>query len=92
MKTSTKIILILFATTSISSVVLFPNITSAIAFDGKTFLFNFTVLSYITLALIVFSVLFGLILYFRFLQTLSINKVLFFSVAEKGKTSCSVNS
>ncbi len=79
MKTSTKIILILFAITSISSVVLFPNITSAIAFDGKTFLFNFTVLSYITLALIVFSVLFGLILYFRFLQTLSINKVLFFS-------------
>ena len=79
MKTSTKIILILFAITSIASVILFPNITSSIKIEGKTLLFNFTVEAYITLALLVFSSVFAMILYFRFLHTLSINKVLFFS-------------
>ena len=79
MKISTKIILILFAIISIASVILFPNITSSIKIEGKTLSFNFTVEAYITLALLVFSSVFAMILYFRFLHTLSINKVLFFS-------------
>lgn len=79
MKTSTKIYLILFAITSIASTVLAPNVTKAVQISTAGVSFNFSVLSYVALALIVLSNIFGTILYFRFLKTLSFNKVIFFS-------------
>ena len=79
MKTSTKIYLILFAITSIASIVIAPNVTKAVQISTEGVSFNFSILSYVALALIVLSNVFGTILYFRFLKTLSFNKVIFFS-------------
>lgn len=79
MKTSSKIILLLFAITSIASIILFPNLANAFQLNEKGLSLNFSVLSYITLGLTILSNIFATILFFRFLKTLSINKVLFFS-------------
>ncbi len=79
MKTSSKIFLVLFAITSIASIVLFPNVSKAIVINEKGLSVNFSVLSYVALGLTILSSIFGTILFFRFLKTLSINKVLFFS-------------
>lgn len=79
MKTSTKIILVLFALTAIAAVVLFPHLSAAIKFENGQFSLNFSPLGYVALALLILSNSFGIVLYFKFLKTLSLNKVLFFS-------------
>lgn len=79
MKTSTKVFLVLFALTSIPAVVLFPSLASSIAINSSGLVLNFSLNGYIALALFLLALIFGIILYFRFLKTLSINKVLFFS-------------
>lgn len=79
MKTSTKIILVLFALTAIATVVLFPNLSSAFKFENAKLSVNFSPLGYVTLALFILATSFALVLYFKFLKTLSLNKVLFFS-------------
>lgn len=79
MKTSTKIFLVFFAITAIAAVILFPNLTKAVKMENGKILFNFSPLSYIALAVFILSIIFGIILYFKFLKTLSLNKVLFFS-------------
>ena len=79
MKKSTKIFLVLFALTSIPAVVLFPSLASSIGLNENGLVLNFSVEGYIALALVVLAIIFAIILYFRFLKSLSINKVLFFS-------------
>ena len=79
MKTSTKIFLVLFALTSVASVVLFPHLSAAVKFENAKLSFDFSPLGYTALGLVVLSNLFGNVLYFKFLKTLSLNKVLFFS-------------
>lgn len=79
MKKSTKIFLLLFLLTAVPAVVLFPYLSASVGLNENGFVLNFSLQGYIALALVVISGVIAIILYFKFLKTLSISKLLFFS-------------
>ncbi len=79
MKKSTKILLIVFALFTIPTVILGRYIfTSFKVIDGG-FMFDFNAYSISAIILTLVSVVLGNILYFRFLKTLSLSNLIFFS-------------
>lgn len=79
MKKSTKILLIIFILFFIPSLVMGRYIIEGIKPVDNKITFNFDVKGIIAIILIVISSIFGTILYFRFLSSLSMDKVLFFT-------------
>ncbi len=80
MKLSTKIFIVLFIVTTIPSIVLGRYIFEGITATGSGFSFNFNGLAIAGIVLTVISNVFGSILYFRFLRTQKLSRVVFFSV------------
>ena len=79
MKKSTKILLALFVLVTIPSLVLGGSILSGIKATDNGFVFDFDTKGIIALALTAISIVLGSILYARFLSTLKLEKLLFFS-------------
>ena len=79
MKKSTKILLVLFVLVTIPALVLGSSIFAGIQATENGFVFNFDTKGIIAIILSVASVLLGTILYLRFLMSLSLERVLFFS-------------
>ena len=78
MKTSTKIFLVLFIIFTFASILTSRLLLSAIFLNGR-FVWNFDAMSYLALFFFVASNIFGGILYVRFLKSLNLNIMLFFS-------------
>ena len=79
MKTSTKILFILFIAVTIPSLVLGNSIIAGINATENGFTFNFDVKGIIAIILTILSIILGSILFARFLKSLSLEKALFFS-------------
>ncbi|MBP3431827.1 MAG: adenylate/guanylate cyclase domain-containing protein [Clostridia bacterium] len=81
MKTSTKILIVITILLFIPNLFLTKHLLAAVQPTGDGFVFNFTPLAWVALALqILFNVFFN-ILFFRFLKTQRLTNVIFFSVA-----------
>lgn len=80
MKTSTKVLLILFILVTIPTFFLGKYLFQGIIPTEGGFLFEIDVLGYVALALIIASSIFGNILYFRFIFSLKLSHAIFFSV------------
>lgn len=80
MKTSTKILLILFIIVTIPTFFLGKYLFQGIIPTGNGFTFEIDVLGYVALALIIASTVLGNILYFRFIFSLKLSHAIFFSV------------
>lgn len=80
MKTSTKILLVLYLITTIPSLVLGSYVFDGIKPTGSGFSFNFSPLTIAGIVMIVISNIFGVILYFRFLRTQKLSRAIFFSI------------
>ena len=79
MRKSTKILLIIFILVTIPSLVLGGSIISGIKATDTAFIFDFDAKGIIALILTLISVILGSILYTRFLMSLKLDKLLFFS-------------
>ena len=79
MKLSTKIFLVLFIVTLVPTFFLGKYIFAGIKPVNGGFVFSFDVWGYVALADMVLNIIFGNILFFRFLRTQPLSKVLFFS-------------
>ncbi|MBE7073869.1 MAG: hypothetical protein E7379_02120 [Clostridiales bacterium] len=79
MKKSTIILLVLYVLVLIPSIIMGKYIFSAIVPTGTSFTFNFNTNAIIALVLNVVSLILGLILFFRFISSLSVHKAIFFS-------------
>lgn len=79
MKKSTKILLIIFIAVLIPSLVLGNSIFQGIKPTDNGFTFNFDVKGYIAFALNIIALILGNILFVRFLLSLPLDKMLFFS-------------
>ncbi len=79
MKLSTKIFIGIFIVFFIASLVLGSYVFDGISFSKQGLSFNFSLLGYIGLAVIGISNVFGSILFFRFLKTQKLSRVVFFS-------------
>lgn len=80
MKTSTKILLVLFIITFVPTIFLARYLFSAIVPTEIGFVFNFDVYAYVAMSFIVVSMILGSILYIRFIFNLSLSRAIFFSV------------
>lgn len=80
MKTSTKILSILAVVTFLPNIFLFKYLLQAFVPTGKTFEVHFTPLAWVALVFQVLAMIFGGILFFRFLKTQKLTNALFFSV------------
>jgi len=80
MKLSTKIFIALFVLTFIPSIWLGQYFLAGIIPTDTGFTFNFSVLGIIGIVVMILNQVFGGILFFRFLRTLSLPKAIFFSV------------
>lgn len=80
MKTSTKILIILYLVVTIPAVIMSTYLFASIKPTQTGFVFNFNVYGYVALGLIAGSNILGSILYFRFISSLKLSKALFFSV------------
>lgn len=81
MKLSTKIYLVLYIVTMIPAIVLGKYVIEGITPTGTGFSFNFNGLGIAGLVLIAVSNIFGTILYFRFLKTQKLSRMIFFATA-----------
>ncbi len=79
MKTSTKILFVIFIAVTIPSLVLGNSILAGITATENGFIFNFDVKGIIAIILTVFSIVLGSILFTRFLSSLRLEHALFFS-------------
>ena len=79
MKTSTKILLILFILVTIPALVLGGSIFAGIKATENGFVFDFDTKGIIAIVLSIISTILGTILYIKFLMSLSLERVLFFS-------------
>ena len=79
MRTSTKIYLVLTIALNVAGFFLGGYLLSAIVPTGSGFVFNFTALSWVALAIIILANIFGGILFFRFLKTQRLANSIFFS-------------
>ena len=79
MKKSTKILLIVFIVFSIASSVFARYILSAISFQDGNFKFDFNAYSISALVLGAVSLVFGGLLFFRFIKSLPLDRAIFFS-------------
>ena len=80
MRTSTKIFLFLTIALNVAGIFLGKYLLAAIVPTGSGFVFNFTPLAWVALAVMVFANIFGGILFFRFLKTQRLSNVIFFSM------------
>ena len=80
MKKSTKILLIIYIIFLIPSIVLGGSIFQGIKPAENGFIFDFDVKGIIALVLMGISIILGFILYFKFLVSLTVDKMLFFSI------------
>lgn len=80
MRTSTKVLMVLFILSLVGVVLTSTFIFSAITINQQSVEFNFTTMSYIALGFVVFNGIFATILYSRFLKSQKITSTLFFSV------------
>jgi len=81
MRTSTKIYLILTLATGIANIFLTKYLLQAIIPTGEGFQFNFSAMSWVSLAFQILFNVFVSILFFRFLKTQRLANVIFFSIA-----------
>ncbi len=81
MKLSTKILIGLFVATLIPSIYLGQFVLAGIKPTANGFTFNFDVWGWVGIGVMVVNLIIGNILFFRFLRTQSLAKVLFFSTA-----------
>lgn len=81
MKLSTKILLVLFIVTLIPAIVLGKYVFEGITPTGSGFAFNFSGLGIAGIVLMIVSNIFGGILYFRFLKTQKLSRLIFFATA-----------
>lgn len=79
MKKSTKILLIIFVLTTIAAVIMTRITLKGIKFADGSIAINFDTKTITTLVLIIFSSVIGFVLYIRFILSLSIDKMLFFT-------------
>ena len=79
MKKSTKILFILFLIFFIASVIMTKFVIKIIQIENGNLFFQFDVYSIIGFSLIMISFVLGSVLYFKFLLSLSLDKVLFFT-------------
>ncbi len=80
MKTTTKVLLVIFIVTTIPSIFLGKYLFSAIIPVEGGFEFSFDTYAYIALAFIIVSNVLGGILYFKFISSLKLSKAIFFSI------------
>jgi len=80
MRTSTKVLLVLFFITLVGAILTSAFFFSAISINEQGLTFNPTTMSYISIFINGLNFLFGLILYIRFLKSQKITFTLFFSV------------
>ncbi|MBO5884407.1 MAG: hypothetical protein J6Q51_01270, partial [Clostridia bacterium] len=81
MKTSTKILIVLFFITLVGCVITSSYLFSAINITADGIFFNMSILAYISLVFSVGNMIIGNILYVKFLKTRKFNSMLFFSTA-----------
>ena len=79
MKMSTKIFLIIFVLALIPAIILGKSVLEGIIFASNTLSFNFSTEGIIGLVLFGITAILGIILYVRFVKSLSFDKVVFFS-------------
>lgn len=79
MRKSTKILIIVYIVFLVPSLVLGNSILEGIKPTESGFVFNFDVKGIIAIVLTIISIVLGMILYYRFLLSLSMDKMLFFS-------------
>lgn len=80
MKTSTKILLVIFIVLTVPAIFLGKYLFNAITPTDFGFNFNFDTYAYVALGFVVASSIFGGVLYFRFIFNLKLSKAIFFSV------------
>ncbi len=80
MKTSTKVLSILAALAFVPNIFLFKYLLQAFVPTGKGFQVHFTTLGWVALAFQILALVFGSILFFRFLKTQRLTNALFFSI------------
>ena len=80
MKTSTKILLVIFIVFTVPAIFLGKYLLNAISPTDYGFNFNFDTYAYVALGFVIVSSIFGSILYFRFISNLRLSKAIFFSV------------
>ncbi len=81
MRTSTKILTVITIALFVANIFLAQYLFSAIVPTGDGFVFDFTALAWLALALQILSAIFSTILFFRFLKTQRLSNAIFFSVA-----------
>lgn len=79
MKKSTKILLIIFIVTLLPGIIFGKSIINGISVVENKFAFNFDLGAIVGLVFIGINIILGMILFFRFLASLPLDKVLFFS-------------
>ena len=80
MKTSTKILLVLFIVSFVPTIFLARYLFQAVTPTEIGFAFNFDVYAYVALGCMIASMVLGGILYIRFIINLNLSKAIFFSV------------
>ena len=80
MKTSTKILLVLFIVFTVPAIFLGKYVFAGISPTEYGFAFNFDTYAYVGLGFIAVSSIFGSVLYLRFIFNLKLSKAIFFSV------------
>lgn len=80
MRTSTKILMIFYFITLVGVVVTSSFIFSAISINEQGIVINLSVTFYIALSIAVLNLIFGIILYARFLRSQKLTTTLFFSI------------
>lgn len=80
MRTSTKILMIFYFITLVGVVVTSSFIFSAISISEQGIAINLSITFYISLAITILNLIFGIILYVRFLRSQKLTATLFFSI------------
>ena len=80
MRTSTKILMILYFITLVGVVVTSSFIFSAISISDQGIAISLSIMVYIALAINILNMIFGIILYIRFLRSQKLTATLFFSI------------
>ena len=80
MRTSTKILMILYFITLVGVVVTSSFIFSAISISDQGITISLSIMVYIALAINILNMIFGIILYIRFLRSQKLTATLFFSI------------
>lgn len=80
MRTSTKILMVLYFITLVGVVVTSSFIFSAISISPQGIAISLSALVYVSLAINILNIIFGIILYIRFLRSQKLTATLFFSI------------